>query len=260
MTGRFTHLTGIILDWAGTIVDHGSLAPVIAMQRVFAAAGIDVTPAEIRAPMGLPKKEHIRAIARARRLDADVDDLYAKFIPQQMESLTAHSDVITGVSDTIARLRARGLKIGSTTGYSRVMLDYVLQRAGAQGLVPDCALAPDDVGGGRPMPWMCYEAAVRMRVYPLWSLVKIGDTEADIDEGRSAGMWTIGVVRTGNEIGLSEADWCALSADRQAALLATARDRLRAARADYVIDAVADVEPTLEAIEARLGRGERPKV
>ena len=240
------------------MVDHGSLAPVIAMQRVFAAAGIDVTPAEIRAPMGLPKKEHMRAIAQARHLDTDVDALYANFIPQQMDSLTAHSEVITDVSDTIARLRARGLKIGSTTGYSRAMLDYVLRRARAQGLAPDCALAPDEVGGGRPMPWMCYEAAVRMRAYPLWTLVKIGDTEADIDEGRNAGLWTIAVARTGNEIGLSERDWRALPADRQSALLAGARDRLRAARADYVIDAVANVEPTLEAIDARLGRGERP--
>ena len=258
MTGRFKHLTGVILDWAGTIVDHGSLAPVVAMQRVFAAAGIEVTPTDIRAPMGLPKKEHIRAIAEALHLDADVDALYASFIPEQMQALTAHSDVITGVSDTVTRLRTRGLKIGSTTGYSRAMLDVVLQHARTQGLAPDCALAPEDVGGGRPMPWMCYEAAVRMRAYPLWALVKIGDTEADIAEGRNAGTWTIGVARTGNEIGLSERDWHALPEDRQSELLACARDRLRAARADYVIDAVADVEPTLEAIDARLERGERP--
>ena len=258
MNGRFAHLTGVIFDWAGTTVDHGSLAPVVAMQRVFAAAGIEVTPAEIRTPMGLPKKEHIRAVAQAKHADADVDTLYADFIPQQMESLAQHSDVISGVSETIARLRARGLKIGSTTGYSRVMLDYVLRHARAQGFSPDCAIAPDDVGGGRPMPWMCYEAAVRMRAYPLWTIAKVGDTEADIDEGRNAGTWTIGVARTGNEVGLSERDWHALPADHQAEVLATARDRLRAAGADYVIDAVADIEPTLEAIDARIGRGERP--
>jgi phosphonoacetaldehyde hydrolase len=110
------------------------------------------------------------------------------------------------------------------------------------------------------MPWMCYEAAVRMRIFPLRTLVKIGDTEADIAEGRNAGTWTIGVARTGNEIGLSESDWDALPAERQAALLTFARDRLRAAGADYVIDSVADVEPTLDMIELRLARGERPSV
>lgn len=258
MTTRFTRLTGIILDWAGTAVDHGSLAPVAAMQHLFAGAGIEVTTAEIRAPMGLHKKEHIRAIVESKGSRADVDALYASFIPQQMESLAAHSDVIRGVSETIARLRSRGLKIGSTTGYNRAMLDRVAAHARTQGYAPDCALCPDDVGGGRPMPWMCYEAAMRMRVFPLWTLVKIGDTEADIAEGRNAGTWTIGVARTGNEIGLSESQWDALPAGQQAPLLTRARDRLGAAGADYVIDRVADVEPILDVIDTRLARGERP--
>jgi phosphonoacetaldehyde hydrolase len=257
MTARFVHLTGIILDWAGTAVDHGSLAPVAAMRDLFANAGIEVTTAEIRTPMGLHKKEHIRAIVESKGSRADVDALYADFIPRQMESLAAHSDVIRGVSDTIARLRSRGLKIGSTTGYNRAMLDRVAAHARTQGYAPDCALCPDDVGGGRPMPWMCYEAAVRLRVFPLWTLVKIGDTEADIAEGRNAGTWTIGIARTGNEVGLSESDWNALPAERQTALLTQAGDRLRAAGADYVIDSVADVEPVLDVIDARLARGER---
>jgi phosphonoacetaldehyde hydrolase len=260
MTATFTHLTGIVLDWAGTTVDHGSLAPVAAMQRLFADAGIEVTTDEIRAPMGLHKKEHIRAIVKSKGSRADVDALYASFIPRQMENLGAHSNVIRGVSEAIAHLRSRGLKIGSTTGYNRAMLDRVAEHARTQGYAPDCALCPDDVGGGRPMPWMCYEAAVRMRIFPLRTLVKIGDTEADIAEGRNAGTWTIGVARTGNEIGLSESDWDALPAERQAALLTFARDRLRAAGADYVIDSVADVEPTLDMIELRLARGERPSV
>jgi phosphonoacetaldehyde hydrolase len=258
MSTRFTHLTGIILDWAGTVVDHGSLAPVAAMRHLFAGAGIEVTTEEIRAPMGLHKKEHIRAIVESKGSPADVDDLYANFIPRQMESLVTHSDVIRGAGETVARLRSRGLKIGSTTGYNRAMLDRVIEHARTQGYAPDCALCPDDVGGGRPMPWMCYEAAVRMRVFPMRTLVKIGDTDADIAEGRNAGTWTIGVTRTGNEIGLSESEWNALPADRQTALLTRARDRLGAAGADYLIDSVADVEPILDMIDARLARGERP--
>jgi phosphonoacetaldehyde hydrolase len=259
MSAPFAHLTGIILDWAGTTVDHGSLAPVAAMQGLFAEAGIEVTTAEIRAPMGLHKKEHIRTIVQSKGSHADVDALYANFVPRQMETLATHSDVIRGVSETIARLRSRGLKIGSTTGYSRAMLDYVADHARTQGYTPDCALCPEDVRGGRPMPWMCYEAAVRMRVFPLWTLAKIGDTEADIAEGRNAGTWTIGVARTGNEIGLSESEWEALPAERRATLLIGARERFRAAGADYIIDTVADIEPILDAIDARLARAERPR-
>jgi phosphonoacetaldehyde hydrolase len=262
-------LQAVVLDWAGTTVDHGSLAPVAAMERVFAHAGVALTPDEVRGPMGLPKKDHIAAILRMPRVmrawpgptapgPVDVDALYAEFIPTQMACLAAHSDVIEGVPEVVARMRSRGLAIGSTTGYTRDMLDVVAAAAQAQGYAPDVALCPGDAGGGRPMPWMMYTAAVRLRVFPMWAIVKVGDTASDIAEGRNAGSWTVGVARTGNEIGLSRAAWAALSADAQAAALAGARERLRQAGADYVVDAVADLDACLDAIDARLARGERP--
>jgi phosphonoacetaldehyde hydrolase len=262
-------LQAVVLDWAGTTVDHGSLAPVAAMERVFAHAGIVLTPEEVRAPMGLPKKDHIAAILRMPRVahawpgsaapgPADVDALYAEFIPTQMACLAAHSDVIEGVPDAVARMRSRGLAIGSTTGYTRDMLDVVAAAARTQGYAPDVALCPSDAGGGRPMPWMMYTAAVRLRVYPMWAIVKVGDTASDIEEGRNAGSWTVGVARTGNEVGLSRAAWDVMPADEQAVALAGARERLRRAGADYVIDAVADLDICLDQIDARLARGERP--
>jgi phosphonoacetaldehyde hydrolase len=247
-------ITAVILDWAGTTVDYGSLAPVAAMERLFSSVGVDVSTAEIRASMGLHKKEHIRAIASPRGLDTDA--LYAAFIPTQMDVLAAYSDVIAGVSEAVDRMRGRGIKIGSTTGYNRTMLDFVREHAARQGYVPDCALSPDDVGGGRPMPWMCYAAAVRLGVYPFWTMVKVGDTPSDIAEGRNAGMWTVGVTRTGNEVGLSEAQWSALTADTRARLLDVARGRLRGA--DYVIETVAEIDEVLDAITVRLARGDHP--
>src|SRR5262249_5030836 len=137
-------------------------------------------------------------------------------IPRQLACLERHSDVIAGVPETAEQVRSRGLKIGSTTGYTRPMLDFLLARAKTQGVAPDCALCPEDVpGGGRPAPWMCYLNAIRMQVGPLWTMVKIGDTPSDIAEGRNAGMWTIGITRTGNEVGLTATEWEALPAERK---------------------------------------------
>ena len=53
---------GIILDWAGTIVDFGSLAPMGAFVELFARHHIEISIEEARAPMGLPKIDHIRAL------------------------------------------------------------------------------------------------------------------------------------------------------------------------------------------------------
>ena len=49
--------------------------------------------------------------------DHDVDTLYKRFLPLQVETVEQHSDVIAGVVETVATLRARGLAVASTTGY-----------------------------------------------------------------------------------------------------------------------------------------------
>jgi phosphonoacetaldehyde hydrolase len=261
----------VILDWAGTTVDHGSLAPVRVLQQVFAQRGVPISEAQARRDMGVLKKDHIRKIlfepiVAAKWLDAaghepaeaDVEDLFANFVPLQLECLVRYSVVIDGVAGTVARIRKRGIKIGSTTGYTRAMLDMILRPAAEQGYSPDCAITPDDVGGGRPHPWMIFANAIRLQVEPLEAIVKVGDTPVDIEEGLRAGVWTIGVARTGNMIGLSAEEFAALATAEQASRLENARAALSVAGAHEVVDAVADCEAALDTIEARIRRGERP--
>jgi phosphonoacetaldehyde hydrolase len=266
------HLTGIIFDWAGTVVDHGSRAPVATLRDIFEGAGVPITLPEARLSMGIAKRAHIASILALPRVacqwqgaygampsETEVDTLYAAFVPRQLACLERYSDVIAGVPAAVGQLRARGLKIGSTTGYTRPMLAFLLDLARAQGFSPDCALCPEDVpGGGRPAPWMCYLNAIRLEVSPLWTLVKIGDTPSDIAEGRNAGMWTIGITRTGNEVGMTAAEWDATPAPQRSDALAKAATRLRGAGAHYLAESVAGCLPLVDAIDARLAAGERP--
>ena len=256
-------LRAVMLDWAGTVVDYGSRAPVAALQSVFAPAGVSITAAEARESMGLAKKAHISSILEIPRVraawvshygrppgDQDLDQLYAQFIPNQIQVLADHSELIPGVAEAVARMRSRWLKIGATTGYNRAMLDYLLERARLQGFTPDCALCPEDAGAGRPLPWMCYLAAIRLEVYPMSAFVKIGDTPADMEEGRNAGMWTIGVTRTGNEVGMTKEEWATLpSADREH-LLKNAAQRLLDAGAHFTAESVAECDGILDQIDA----------
>jgi phosphonoacetaldehyde hydrolase len=258
-------LKAIILDWAGTTVDFGSLAPVRTLQRVYARAGITLTDSETRQAMGLPKKEHIREIISIPRVrdewkrvhgnlpdETDVERLYVDFVPLQFSCLLEYSAVIPGVVATMERLRSRGLKIGTTTGYPREMLDLLVEASGKVGYSPDCNLAPGDVGVGRPHPFMIYENAVRLQVYPLAAIVKIGDTPADIEEALNAGAWSIGVAATGNMMGLSRQDFEAISGSQQEERLVVARAALRNAGAHYVVDSLADVDSVLDDIDTRL--------
>jgi phosphonoacetaldehyde hydrolase len=265
-------LRGVVFDWAGTIVDHGSRAPVAALQDVFAEAGVPVTVAEARLSMGIAKKDHIRCILGLPRVaeewlrergaaphETDVDALYADFLPKQLHCLNRFSRVIAGVPGTAEGLRLRGVRIGSTTGYTRTMLDFLVDRARDQGFAPDCAVCPQDVpGGGRPAPWMCYLNAIRLEVSPLWSMVKIGDTPSDMQEGLNAGMWTIGVTRTGNEAGLTEEEWNSATTAEQCGVLVGAQKRLLDAGAHYLVESAGECLDVIDEIAGRISLGERP--
>jgi phosphonoacetaldehyde hydrolase len=261
-------LKAVILDWAGTIVDHGSCGPVATLQEIFAEAGVPITVAEARQSMGIAKREHIQSILRIPRVKKtwherhkaapDVDELYRAFIPKQLALLEHYSELISGVAVAAGHMRSRGLLIGTTTGYTRPMLDYLIERARAHGFEAESSLCPEDAGVGRPAPLMCYLNAVRLGVYPMWAMVKIGDTPSDMEEGRNAGMWTVGVARTGNETGLTEKEWNEATPDSQIVLLAHATKRLRLAGAHYVVDSISECDWLLEEIDERLSFRERP--
>jgi phosphonoacetaldehyde hydrolase len=266
-----TRVEAVIFDWAGTTVDHGSLAPIKAVTEVFARHGVPISDAEARRDMGLYKKDHIQRILSMPRVETewhkqagrapeerDVESLFAEFVPLQMEILVAHAQVISGVTGLAERLRGRGVKLGSTTGYTRPMLDFMRARAGDQGYAPDLSYCPEDVGGGRPFPWMCLRIALEFRLGAIAAAVKVGDTRGDIQEGRNAGMWTVGVSLTGNEVGLSAAELAALPDAQRAALGARARESLEEAGAHYVVESVAALEPVLEEIDGRMAEGDRP--
>jgi phosphonoacetaldehyde hydrolase len=263
-------IKALIFDWAGTTVDHGSLAPVLTLERVFADSGIRVPHTVIRRDMGMAKRDHITRLllepevvgawsaAHREPPPADeVDRLYAAFLPLQMECLLRYSHVLAGVPEAIAVFRGMGMQIGSTTGYTRAMLDALVAAAEEEGYVPDAALTPEDSGAGRPSPAMCMAICRQFAIEPH-ECIKIGDTPSDIAEGRNAGMWTIGITRTGNMVGLSKADWDTTPADEQRALLEKAETELLGQGAHAVAESVAESLPQIEAIISRSTHDERP--
>ena len=264
-------LKAVILDWAGTTVDFGCFAPAVAFVEAFKRAGVELTVAEAREPMGAAKRDHIAAILAMPRVadawrekrgasstEADIDTLYADFIPLQLGVIRDYAGLIPGTIEAMADFRRRDLKIGTTTGYNAEMAAAVAEEARKHGFEPDCVVSASDVPMGRPAPWMALEAAKQLGAYPMSACVKIGDTVPDIGEGLNAGMWSVGVAATGNEVGLTEAELTAIAAPEREALVAKARARLEEAGAHYVIDSIAGAPGVLDAIEARLAAGERP--
>jgi len=266
-------LQAVVFDWAGTILDFGSCAPMGAFVKLFEQFGVDITIAEARGPMGMAKWDHIKALGTLPRIasqwkarhgrafdDADVDRLYEVFTPMNAASARDHADFIPGAIDAVNAARERGLKIGSTTGYNRPIMEVVVPIAAAGGYVPDNLVCAGDLAAGRPSPLMMYRCFADLGVWPPHTVVKVDDTGVGLQEGLNAGTWAVGLAVTGNAVGLTLAEWTALDEAQQQALRKIATTQLKAAGAHYVIDSVADLPNVLEDIERRLKGGERPVV
>ena len=261
----------VVFDISGTVLDYGSRAPLLAFVELFARHGVTITAEEARRPMGLRKADHVRALLddpaiAARWAQATgakpsknlAEKLYATFGPLQAELIRQHCDIIPGVLDVVHGLRARGIKFANTTGFDSLMMASLKRLAEEGGYKPDLWICPDDVGQGRPAPWMIFHAARQFDIYPLSTFVKVGDTPADIAEAQAAGAWCVSVVTHGNEVGLSQAELAALPQAVREERIAAARARLTACGPHYVLDCTADLLPVIDEISARINRGEKP--
>jgi phosphonoacetaldehyde hydrolase len=261
----------IVLDWAGTAVDFGSLGPAAVFVDVFAKFGIEVSVAEVRQFMGVAKKDHIRGICGLPTVETqwrekngrlpdedDVERIYAETEPMMVDAVTRHADLIPGLLETVDTLRRQGVKIGSSTGYIAPMMEALVPAARDRGYAPDAVVCASDVPAGRPYPWMCFLNAIKLQVYPLEAIVKIGDTISDIEAGLNAGMWTIGLTQSGNELGISEQEASQLTAEEMKARTNPIAQRFRDAGAHYVAAGIWEVLPVIENINACLARGEKP--
>ena len=262
----------VILDWAGTTVDYGCYAPMVVFVEVFKRRGVAISVAQARQPMGMAKKDHIRAISEipevaaewqrvhgASCVEADVTRMFEEdFRPLQVACIGRYAGLIPGTLEAVGALRAKGIAIGTTTGYFTEAAEVNVVEAKKQGYAPDANVCASDVPAGRPAPWMVLRNMEATGVFPSEAVVKVGDTLLDIGEGLNAGTWTVGLSRTGNEVGLTAEELAALPDEERRSRIARAEQRLKAAGAHSVVESIADVPGAVEEIERRLRDGERP--
>ena len=264
-------IKAVILDWAGTVVDHGSSAPMGAFVKAFAHFGVTISIADARGPMGMAKRDHIRmvgtapAVAAAWRAnhgrdfdDAAIDTIFEVFEPMNVAAVEAHSALIPGAHDALQWCKARGIRVGSTTGYTRPIMERLMPLAAAQGFVPEVTICAGDLAAGRPAPLQIWLALAQMGIWPASSVIKLDDTAPGIGEARAAGCWAAGAALTGNNPGLTAEELARLPPDQRSALRRAASEPLLRAGAHLVIDSIAELPWLVEHIEARLEAGEKP--
>lgn len=260
-----------VFDWAGTTVDYGCVAPAAVFVEGFRRQGVEISMAEARGPMGMEKRKHIETLGQYPAIatrwqaahgqpmqPANVDAMYEAFVPLLLAVLNNYSTLIPGTLETMHTLQQMGIRIAASTGYFVEAMEVVCQAAALQGYTPEFTVSANQVAAGRPAPWMIYHAMEALGIYPPSAVVAVGDTVPDVEAGLNAGVWTVAVAQSGNEVGLSEAEFNALSPSEQAARRNRARATLAAAGAHFVIDGIWELPAAVEILHARLRQGEQP--
>ena len=255
----------VVLDWAGTMIDFGCMAPVRALTEVFAAEGLALSDAEARKDMGKAKLDHLRALladpgVAARWTDlrgapaseADVDRLYARLEPAMKAAAGQSARLIPGAAEAAGRLKALGVRIGSGTGYTREMMAEILPAAAEQGYSPEIVVCAGETPSGRPAPLMTWKALIALDAWPANACIKVDDAPVGIEEGRLAGCWTVGLSASGNGMGLDPEALAALAPEERRARLAHAEAELKGAGADFVIEDVSKLMPVVHEIASRI--------
>ena len=264
-------IQAVILDWAGTTVDYGCMGPAAVFVEAFRQFDIAVSVSQARRFMGLEKKDHIRKMMALPEIqsqwrqghgenpdEAAVEAVYRKTEPMMVAAVSSHGDIIDGTLDLVGALQQQGIKIGTSTGYTRPMIDVLAPLAAQNGYRPDAVVCATDVPMGRPYPWMCFLNAIRLEVYPMEAMVKIGDTISDVEEGLNAGMWTIGLIQSGNELGMTAQEVQQTPSTELDRRLSAIQLRYEQCGAHYVAAGIWECLPLINAINRRLARGERP--
>ncbi|UGA53520.1 phosphonoacetaldehyde hydrolase [Vibrio sp. VB16] len=266
-------IQAVIFDWAGTIVDFGSFAPTTVFVEAFKKGfDFEVHLKEAREPMGLGKWDHICAVGKLPSVDTrwkekfgrsmtdeDIDIIYAAFMPLQKAKVADHATPILNAIDVVEGLKAAGIKIGSCSGYPRQIMDVLIPSAADYGYNPDCVVATDDLPhGGRPSPFMALQNVIELGATSVAACIKVDDAIPGIEEGHNAGMWTVGLLLSGNEAGLTYEEYLAADDHTLDIVREKARARLQKSSPHYLIDTISDFPKVVDAINNRILAGERP--
>jgi len=189
------------LDMAGTTVSDDGVVE-RAFRRALAAEGGPVSESPVGDPdefvrrtMGQSKIAVFTELfsgdaGAARRANAVFESAY--------DDAVDRGDVVAlpGAAQTMADLRAAGVRVCLTTGFAPTTRDRILDALGWTGSV-DLALSPADAGRGRPWPDMILTAVIRLEIGDVRQVAVVGDTTNDLLAGWRAGAGIVAGVLTG---------------------------------------------------------------
>lgn len=194
----------VIFDLSGTTVEDDN-AVAKCLFRAAQEHGLSVTLEEFQRSIGT-NKVHLYQylIARERgepmtieqleekrfpHLEAEANLLFARYSEIMIQHYETATHAMPGAEEAFEWLHARGIKVATDTGFHADVTAAIMSKLRWQerGLI-DLAVHVEHTGGiGRPAPYMIFYAMQQLGIQQVGSVIKVGDTPADLLSGQNAG-------------------------------------------------------------------------
>ncbi len=194
----------MVSDLAGTLISDAGVVALV-YDDVLTRFGIPFTDDDLTQARGASKHAAITALVRRctppDRVDALSTEILGEFNAAALAGL-ADAPEVDGVTEAITTLKSSGIRLALTTGFARGVAERIIARRPWQADV-DLLVTAEDVGIGRPMPYMVFHAMQALGVHDVAAVAVIGDTALDLQSGTNAGArWVIGVLSGAHPVGL----------------------------------------------------------
>ncbi len=195
----------VVFDIAGTTVkDNGEIT--FAFQSALQEFGYLIPEEKIKPLMGYKKPEAIKMMLEEYEDDVAlitaqyINTIHGRFLKLMIDYYETAETIepLPHAEDMFLWLKERGVKIGLDTGFSSDITNVIISRLGwlKDGKV-DYVISSNEVPSGRPAPYMIQKIMQACNVTDPGAVVKLGDTEVDVNEGKNAGCFYSIAVTTG---------------------------------------------------------------
>lgn len=223
----------IVFDMAGTTVDENNIVYKTLQEAINTIGNFNLTLDQVLAHgAGMEKHTAIKAILKNILNIVDdqlAEDMFNYFL-KQLELAYALAEVFpaSNANELLAVLRAKNILSVLNTGYDRKTAESLLKKLNwKEGRDFDTLITASDVPNNRPYPDMINLAMEKLSITDPLSVVKVGDSAIDIQEGKNAGcLLNIGIT-TG----------------------AHSKAQLGAANPDFIIDDLLELVPIIEQLD-----------
>ena len=220
---RISSTKMLICDMAGTTIQEKGIV-YNSLYKTIKLIHPNLQKNDIKQFGGAKKREVIKYFVTKLKMNSpevvinNLDSEFNYFLKKEYQENPSVQLIHPNLPSFFNSLRDQDIKICLNTGYNKEIQKLLIDKFNMTDFIDDY-ISSEEVDFGRPYPYMIHALMKRNNIFTINHVIKIGDTEMDIKEGKNASCRTVGVLSG-----------------------AHTKEQLEQQRPDFIVDNIMDIK------------------